>query len=368
MMIHSLLSRYIISEYLRNFLLLLGMLLGVIVLFDIAELMRRSANIDNISFAVIAQMALFKLPEAGAEVFPFAVLLAAIYSFWSLSKRHELVILRNAGLSAWQFILPMSAAAFSIGLLYIAVLNPISSSMLTRFQNLESIYLGEEKKLVTISKTGLWLKQNGYEEDSYAHAIFHTGRINLENWVMRDVVVTFIDEEDNFIRRIDSESALLEDGKWILQNAYINGRYGERGFDEQIQISTTLTRQDIIDSFSDPQLVSFWALPEYIALMKAAGIATRAIRMHYYTLLIQPIFYAVLILLAASFCLKPPRFQNGLHLAALTIISTFGLFFLTSLLKALGGAEQLPVVLAALAPSLITALLSTNIIMHTEDG
>lgn len=369
-MIHKILHRYIIAEFLKSFIMLLVILLGIIVLFDCAELMRRASKLSEVGFDLILQMALFKLPEAGAEVFPFAILLSAIFSLWSLSKRHELTVFRNAGLSAWQFILPMSVAAFMVGCLFVAVLNPLSTLMLGRYQNLEAAHLGSEQKLVTISKNGLWLRQKSLRETDLheSYLIFHSDRIDLEQWIMEEVMVLFFDKDDNFIKRVDAESAQLHHGYWLINNVDIN--YLSKTSEEQDEfiIKTNLTREDIIESFSDPQLVSFWSLPEYIKLMKNAGIETRAIRMHYYTLVVQPLFFAVLVLLAASFCLKPPRFQNGLHLAGLTILSAFGLFFLSSLLKALGGAEQLPVALAAIAPSLITTLIAVNVIMHTEDG
>jgi lipopolysaccharide export LptBFGC system permease protein LptF len=69
-------------------------------------------------------MGLLKLPDVGQIVLPFAILFAALYTFWSLVRKQELVIVRSAGLSVWQFLAPIVGVAMLAGVVHMTVLNP----------------------------------------------------------------------------------------------------------------------------------------------------------------------------------------------------------------------------------------------------
>ena len=104
-------SAYLARSYVLNFLFLTAILLGVVYLFDTVELLRRAAKFDDIPLLIVLQMGLFKLPEVGQLVLPFAVLFSAIFTLWQLTRRYELVAVRAAGLSVWQILGPLAFSA-----------------------------------------------------------------------------------------------------------------------------------------------------------------------------------------------------------------------------------------------------------------
>ena len=366
----KILSWYTVSHFIRTLLLLTAIFFGIILLFDTIEILRRSSKLISVPFTTVIQMALLKLPATGQEVLPFTILFSTIMCFWSLTKKHELIIYRSSGLSAWQFILPVSLAGFAFGLVYLVVFNPISAVMTNKYERMESRYLGTEQKLVSISRNGLWLKQDQRNPvtGEQQNIIFHTQNIDLKNWRMDGITVLYTSNTHRFQKRIDAQSAVLKDGYWEIYEAYINTPTQRSVYQEAYKLKTNLTKKEIIESFSDPRTISFWSLPDYIRLMENSGISSRAVRMHYYTLMIQPLFFAAIVILAASLCLRTSRMENGLQLLVLTVFTAFLLFFVSNLLRALGTSEQLPVVLAAWAPSILTFLIAVNIIAITEDG
>ena len=99
MKISPTLSRYLARTYLINTLFLLLALLGVIYLFDTVELMRRAGKIGEVPLPVILQMGLLKLPEVGQMLLPFAILFGAMFTFWQMTRRYELIVVRAAGYS-----------------------------------------------------------------------------------------------------------------------------------------------------------------------------------------------------------------------------------------------------------------------------
>lgn len=119
-------------------MLLFGLLL-VVYLFDTIELLRRAAKVEGLPVSLVLQMGLFKLPDVGQQIFPFAVLFSALFTFWQLTRRSELVVVRAAGLSVWQFMMPLAFAAFLIGTVQMMVVNPVGALLIAERQTTRPI-------------------------------------------------------------------------------------------------------------------------------------------------------------------------------------------------------------------------------------
>src|ERR1700758_5566908 len=127
------LSRYLGQQYLMWFIAFMAGLAGVIYLFEVAELLRRATDRPETTFGLILRMGLYKMPDTIERILPFVVLFSGMFTFWRLTRSHELVIARAAGVSAWQFLTPALLLALGTGLFFITVYNPVASAMLTRF-------------------------------------------------------------------------------------------------------------------------------------------------------------------------------------------------------------------------------------------
>ncbi|HPD82571.1 MAG: LPS export ABC transporter permease LptG [Alphaproteobacteria bacterium] len=358
------LSFYLIRHYVLNFVIILLGLLGIIYLFDTVELLRRAANYPDVSLSLIFQMGLYKLPAVGQMVFSFAVLFSAMLTFWQLTRRHELVIVRSAGLSAWQFIIPIMVVAFLIGATKIAVVNPLGAVMVSKYYNLESEYLEHKTSLITLSGQGLWLRQ----DHDGGYAILHAENIQMPDWVLKDVMVLFFSGDNNFLRRIDAPTSQLESGQWTFHDAIVNAPQALPEKYNLLTLGTDLTINELENSFKDPQTISFWKLPAYIKIMEQTGFDSTSLRIFFQDLLAQPLLFMAMVLLAASVSLRPPRLRGTSLLIMSGVGIGFVVFFASSFLQALGGSQQIPIIVAAWFPALISFLLGLGALMVLEDG
>lgn len=364
MNIPATISRYLGGKFLINLLIFLAVLLAIIYLFDTVELIRRASKRPDMNFAIVLQMGLFKLPEVGQIVFPFAVLFSAMYTFWQLNRSHELVVIRSAGMSVWQFISPIMMVAFIAGVFLITVINPVGSIFLNRFEQMESRYLKKQQELVSFFQGGLWLRQ--VTEEGYV--IVHSGNIKLPQWELSDVVVLFFSDDNEFLSRIDASAATLDNGQWNFNDSYLTVKDQDTSYVDDYVLPTALTRGEIEESFSSLQSMSFWKLPEFIKILENTGFDPSRLRVHFYSLVGQPLLFIAMVLLAASVSLRPPRLRGGLPVAALGVVSGFFVFFLSSYLQALGASGQIPAVMAALAAPMICFLVGLGVMMNVEDG
>src|SRR3546814_3717180 len=97
-------------------------IVAIIFLATVVDLLDRLATKDA-SLAVTLEMALLKLPYLSHEVMPFTVLFAAMATFCRLTRSHELVVARAAGVSVWQFLLPVLGSSVVIAGLAVSGLN-----------------------------------------------------------------------------------------------------------------------------------------------------------------------------------------------------------------------------------------------------
>ncbi len=373
MKITATLSRYIGLLYLRNTLLLLLALLSIIYLFDTVELLRRASKFESVPISLVMKMGLLKLPEVGQILFPFAILFGAMFTFWQLNRRHELLVFRSAGFSVWQVLAPVLTTALFIGIVQVGAINPVGALLLSKYEQLERSFLKHSDSQIAVFKEGLWLKQGFENSDVPAgqnngYVIFHAEKIQQVDWRLKNVTVMYFDQADAFLQRLDANNAILEKGRWLFNDVVLHSPEGLVERHPDYMLNTDLTIQDVQDSFASPGTMSFWQLPNYIKVLEQTGFDASTLRVHYHSLLAQPFLFMAMVLLAATVSMRPPRLRGGLILFGTGVFMGFVVFFMSSFLQALGASHQIPVVLSAWAPALICLMLGVSIIINLEDG
>jgi lipopolysaccharide export system permease protein len=365
MKVSATLSRYLARTYLFNFVILLGALLSIIYLFDTVELIRRGTNRGDVPLSLMLQMGLLKLPEVGQTLLPFAILFSAMFTFWQLTRRYELIIVRSSGFSVWQFLAPILTVALFIGVFQMTILNPVGALFLGKFAQLESTYLKKNENQVALFKEGFWLRQSAGD----GYAILHAQKISRQqDWALNQVTVLFFSATDDFRERLDAKGARLEPGRWVFEDV-IRSQSGQPSIVETgFVLPTELTVDDVEDSFASPETMSFWRLRGHIETLEGAGFDASRLRVHYHNLLSQPLMFMAMVLLAASVSMRPPRFRGAGWLFASGVMIGFIVFFLSSFLQALGSSNQIPVVMAAWSPACISFLLGLSVMINLEDG
>lgn len=369
------LGAYLGRVYVSNLLFLLAILLGIIYLFDTVELIRRANKTDDVPMSLVLQMGLLKLPEVGQILFPFAVLFSAMFTFWQLNRRSELVVLRSAGFSVWQFLLPLVVIVTLIGVVQLTVINPVGALLISKYQQLEDRFLNRQESSVALFQEGLWLRQSTDgaileegDEVQKGYVIVHAKKVQAPNWNLRNVTVFYFGQNDSLLTRLDAPSATLEDGRWVFQHAKLHRPGIPSLTKRQVVLPTKLTVADIEESFSSPESVSFWSLPGHIETLEQTGFGADRLRVHFHTLLSQPLLFVAMILLAATVSIRPPRHGGVLGMIALGVGIGFFTFFVSSYLQALGASQQLPPSLAAWSPAMICLLLGITVLLSLEDG
>jgi lipopolysaccharide export system permease protein len=362
-MIAGTLSRYFGRRFLTAVLAVFAGTLVLTAMIDYLELLRRSADIKDVSALLIAQITLFRVPFITERVMPFAVLVGAMFCYLNLSRRLELVVARAAGVSAWQFITPAVVIAALIGIALTTIYNPISANLRELSTRLEADLSGTGQGLRN-SGSGFWVRQRTEE----GQAVINAKSSRQQGIELGGVSVFRLDPSGNFRDRIEAKSATLEPGYWRLEEArfYASGIAPvER---DVYRFGTSLTPAQVGESFATPETVPFWQLSSYIDTAEKAGLAAAGYRLQYYQLLAQPFYLVAMVLLAAAVSLRFFRFGGVQKIVLGGIGAGFLLYVMAKITGDLSKAGLMAPLSAAALPPAMGAVTGVIALLYQEDG
>ncbi len=366
MRLSSTLSVYIGRQFLMNFLGLLGVILLIVLLFDTIEILRRTHSRHNVTFDIIIQLAMLKLPYMGQQIFPFAALFGGMLTFWRLARHQELIVTRAAGISAWQFLLPVISVGFLLGVFQTTALNHLASITLSNYERSEALLFKGGRNLLEIGKSGVWLRQSNPQ----GQAVIKASRIITEgkSVTLFGITVFLFKGNDQFHQRFDASTASLEDGFWHIKKARIQTPEETSIAEETMWLETDLTFDSIQDSFASPETMSFWSLPSFVSQLEEAGFSAVRHRLYLHSLLSAPLLMCAMVLISATFTLRHGRRGSTVFVITGGVLTGFVLYFFTDIVFALGQTDTIPVILAAWTPSGVATLLGLTTLLHLEDG
>jgi lipopolysaccharide export system permease protein len=364
MRLSSTLTFYFGWHFLQAVLLVYSGLAAVAFIFNVVNHAQRAAGKDAATFAVVIEMALLNLPQIVQELGPFAILFGSMAAFWRLTRSHELVVARAAGISAWQFMLPALGLAALVGIIKVTALTPVSANLLERYEQMQSKYIRGDASLAAISKSGLWLRQ----PEQGGHSVIHAQRVSPREAELYDVIIIRFADHDRFASRMDAKKARISGRRFELEQIWLSEVDRPPVFFETFQLPTTLTIENLENSISVPETLSFWTLPSFIRLLEGAGFSTARYELYFHSLLADPVLMCAMVLIAATFSLRPTRRGGTVRFVVLGIATGLILFIVMRLFAKLAPAESIPVLLAAWAPTGVALLLGATMILHLEDG
>lgn len=348
----------------------LAALATVILLLDTVELVRRTQRIDA-PLTVLVKLSLLKLPHLLMDVFPFAVLFAAMFCFGRLARSQELTIIRAAGISAWRFLAPILILVLAVGIFRVAGFNPLAATLYARYEALETEILRGRSGSSAAAQNGFWLRQAGQGGNAVIHAL----RVVSSRMELFDVVIWTFDRVDaggetvdRFASRIDARTARLEDGAWVLSEASISRPDSATRVEASLKIPTDMTLAQIQDAFAAPETIPIWELPGFVRMLETAGFSGHRHLLHLHRLLASPFLLIAMVLIAATVSFRSPRRGGVLIMTILGLGAGFLVFFAANLVGALGLSRAIPIHLAAWSPAAISTLVGAAILFHQEDG
>ncbi|PKR91213.1 LPS export ABC transporter permease LptG [Pleomorphomonas diazotrophica] len=347
---------------------ILGVFIGISVLvflIDAIEVLRSTGGRDDISVPLSIAASALRVPALMEQVLPFAVLLGSIAAFVTLSRGSELMIVRAAGLSVWQFMMPALVFALALGIVASVIYNPLS----TLARNLSSeILVGSRASVMTTllsgSATPSWTRQRTGD----GNAVLHTEGVSDGGRTILQPVFWVFGADGMLAERVEARIGQIEPGRWNLSEVTVTQSSGVPKHHDHYFLPTALTAEQVAGGLGSPDSISFWQLPDAIAQARASSLPANRFSLQYQSLLARPLLLASMVLIAATVSLGFARYGGGEKMILGGVVAGFVLYVVIEVARSLGSEGLVSPVLAAWAPSVVAILLGSTVLLFREDG
>ena len=355
------LDRYLLSEWLRVFLVtLLGFPILVIVIDLTDKLDTYMAR--GIKPSAVALSYVFDLPEKMFLVLPVAVLFATVFTVGSLGRHSELTAAKASGISFHRLVRPLfgaAGAAFVAGLL-LGEIAPVATS-----HRLEM--LGEKAIRSTSSRYNFVYRADG----GWVYAI---RALELRTREMTDLLLeregagaaypTIVLAAQRAIYGDSGKAAAPPKPRplWTLYGGtlrYLAGDEpgGEAAFEFDSLRTRTMTERpvDLLAEPKGPDEMRYGELRRYIDALTRSGSNAKKLQVELALKIAIPFICLLIALFGAPLAISSPKSGTAWGVAA-SLATTFIVLLMFQLAKAVGAGGVLPPMLAAWTPNLLVAV------------
>lgn len=360
---------YIANNFLIRFAqisLVFSLLIFFINLFDAID----KAKGSEAPFYTIAFMAFLQIPDFLNDIVSSLILMSTIATFFLLSSRSEITIIRSSGFSLWQILRPFIYCSLTLGVFWVTVFGPISIQMLKKFDNLENKYIKKEFREAISPQNGIWLKQNNIVNPE-EELIIQAKKVYQENVELHVVTIWFFNKDGQFYQKIDAEKMFLKDGSWLLQNATLNDA---KNINQKLEIRSIPTnleakfvREKIVNNFQNVKLFSVFELPSLIKDLQSAGFSSLKFRIYFESLLNKPFLFMAMTLIACYFGLNHIRNRGAILMIFLGTIFGLVLYIVSSIINALGSSGLIPIFASTWVVTLVFLAIGILLIYRKEN-
>jgi lipopolysaccharide export system permease protein len=332
-------------------------------LIDFTQFANRVSGLPGYTVGLGLTVAAWQVPMVLMQTVPFIALFSAITTLVSLNRKYELVIARAAGISAWQFLLPLCIGALCFGALAVCALNPVAGYGLNKADAIEAgLHTGSSNKAA--AETVPWLRQKTSSGDTIigAHSILNQG---LE---MADAVFFILDPQGEIVERKDAKRAFLRDGYWELSNVDVLNKDGSKQTVATDRVPTNLKPEFVQERLARPETIPFYELPQKIQVARSFGLKANAFAMQLDSLIALPFLLIAMTLIAATVSMRFARMGQSGTMILGGVLAGFLLYVVSVLVKAFGVAGFVPTVVAAWFPVVVASFFGITFLLYKEDG
>jgi lipopolysaccharide export system permease protein len=364
----KLINLYISKKFLLTFCQIAAGFSLLIFFINLLDLIDRIAD-SGAPLHISAFMAFLQIPNFLNDVVSSLVLMSAIISFFFLSSKSEITIIRMSGFSLWQVLYPMAVTAVILGVFWVTIIGSITVQMTKKFNTLEGKYTRNDSREVVAPKGGIWLKQINIQ-NSKEEIIIKAKKVFRENMEFQDVSFWFFDRNGQFYKKINAEEMFLKDDHWLLRKVTINDDILINKTAAETKVATDLKQNfvttKILNNFQDVNLFTIFELPNLIKDLKNAGFNTTKFKVYLNSLLCKPLLFLAMVLIACYFGLNHIRNNNSIFMIFLGIVVGLIFYITSSIINSLGSSGLIPIFASTWVIAIICLAIGTLLIYSKE--
>ncbi len=332
--------RWIFSGCMSRSLFTMAVLLSIYLIIESFDKARHLGS--GLTSNLMIEYMLLKVPFMVSEFMPIIALVGSSVYLIELSRHHEMVAVRAAGLGINKLLTPLLTVAMLAAMLSFAIGEWITPTTNERLDTIERVHIQHKEA----QKHGIqWLKDG--------HRFFRLTPLTGENFALSMLET---DNQGSWVKRIDGSKAHYAEGAWQLHNVHISTPSSHQGMQMQQHDTYTITSTAGPEAteLPKPRHMGVSQLYHYIQSLEHAGLSNSAYNYALHKKFSGPLSCLLMVILAAALCLHSgSRNTNASWGLILTIALGLCYYILGNASYLLANSEHLPASFAAWLPSLV---------------
>ena len=346
----NLINRYLLIGYFKIFFntILIFFSLGILInLFEEIEFFK---NLE-LSFMLPFLLSLSVVPSLIFDLLPFIVFLSAVIYFVKIRSNKNLLSFKIFGYSNLKLVLILSVFGLFLGILFLIVINPITSSLIKSYEGTKAKYSKDVDHLISINKNGLWIKE--YNKNNFL--IIHGE--NLKSNILIGVSIYEFDLQNKMVSRINADSADISKKPWFLKNVSINNfEKGSYNIFDNLEFNTSRVYSDINTLYKNLSTISFLELIKNYNFLLDRGYSKKILNEQIHKFISLPINMFLMIVLASIFTIGTVNSKANYFYLIISILICIIIYYFKDLSSALGQTEKISITLSIWMPVILVSL------------
>ena len=346
---NKIINKFLIFKFLKVIInsLLIFLCLGVLLnLFEEIEFFKNS----NLSLTLPILLSLSYVPTLVIELLPFIIFLSSMFYFFHLRSSKNLLSIKIYGYSNLKIILILSFFAFLLGIVFLFVLNPITSKLIRYYETEKAQYARDVDHLIAINKNGVWIKEN-YE---LGYKIINAQNLNNKN--LEKISIYMFDNQE-LVTRIEAETALIVNDPWQMKNVHVYDIAENKSyFLENYEFQSINTLEKISTLYKNLNTISFIDLILKYEVLNKKGYSKKLLDEKINKFISLPFFLFLMVVLAAIFTVGSLKTKENFYYILVSILTCVAIYYFKDLSIALGQTEKIGLVLSIWMPIILISL------------
>ena len=356
----SKLNIYLFKNFILTFLIVFISFTILLFFSDLIEQFRKATN-KEVPINIIFKLTLLNAPSLSFSTLPIVVFFSTILCYLKLIRSTEYIVMSTVGISPFQLSKAPITIFFTIGIIFVFIVNPITAVFQKDFQELDYKYIKRLDRLSSISKNGIWLMQ---ESSQGLTNIIYAKNIKDNGSTLIDFMLLEYDDDNKLVGRIDGKTAKLINDKWLMQDLLLTQKDEKPLFYPYYEYSTYLDKEDIKNSLSAPEMMSFLQLNNFIYILEKLGYSANDYKIYYYNILLMPIVIIGFVILANSIVIGVKQNDRFARIILISFMMMIIYYFCSNLMNTLGENAKLPPFISTLITPIMLFSLALTMVKY----
>lgn len=358
------LDKYILKQYLSTFFVILISFMALFIVIDVFDRLPRILKYSS-DYLLIAEYFLLRVPYLVVLVSPVIVLLTGLFLMNTLSKYHESIAIRAAGISIFRMVSPILIVGFLMSILmgvFAETVLPVAES----YRN--EIYTVEIKKqMLEDVKMRANIHYSGANDYLYYIGFFD----GYQNQMKVIDITQFNGKDGSVSRKISANEAIWNGEEWIFINCY-DRRFKNKkqvfyNYSEKASIPEIKAEPNDFIKFAKSNLaLNYMDLKEYIQSLKKIGEKYQVELVDLYMKISFPFANFIIILFCIPLASTSVRSKGRGIIFLLGLVICFAYLMFVRVTQSLGYNEVLDPLWAAWLPNIIFLILGLFFLIKSE--